>query len=397
MPFKLSNPFDPFGPFGSGVDTPVIYTLRDEFSDELAAGSVHGTPNTPDANTTRTVVDTGNRLSLTGGYCVVTAGSTYGDPGIWLDLIIARAVGKIITAKIQADNTGNLMFGLDPGRSSTINGNSLWLTANTLHTFNAGTDVKIAPLTTTGADYDLTIVLRAAGSIFFARGVEYPSQTLLYVSALGNTGNQYLGFIGGTGAGKCFYLRHPEDLWFPTPLASDGFGGAFGNTDGLGHAEGIAGGLGAGGSGIAWTQDVGTWSTAAGVCSAELDGGLALATLTAGVDAQIQFTPTVVGGAAGALMRYVDADNHIRVIHDGTNAQLIKRVGGTDTNILTAAVAVGAMQAFADGENVGLWCGNTNVGFQTVADPVLQASSLCGLYTTHASNTLDNFVAWSRR
>jgi hypothetical protein len=49
----------------------------------------------------------------------------------------------------------------------------------------------------------------------------------------------------------------------PSPLASDGFS-VSGTTDGKGHAEGVAGGIGEGGGGLAWQSGGSTWSVSEG-------------------------------------------------------------------------------------------------------------------------------------
>ena len=134
------------------------------------------------------------------------------------------------------------------------------------------------------------------------------------------------------------YVAIPDDLWMLTPLVSDGFGGAFGTSDGLGHAETT--GLGSGGSGVAWVQKVGTWATSSGKAYGTVDGGLAIATVSPGSsNVMVDVATTRNVGNLGVVLRYTDVNNYVYCYHNGTNVTLRKVVGGVDSEVFQAATA----------------------------------------------------------
>lgn len=122
-------------------------------------------------------------------------------------------------------------------------------------------------------------------------------------------------------------------------------------SDGRFHAE-YNSDLGAGGGGVAWTVRAGTIvSNGDGFVATALSGDRAIATVTMTTpDVIIPNIPFVKGTiGCGLVLRYVDADNYIYVWWDGTDCNLVKRVAGVESAVLSghlgvvgAAVTIGA-------------------------------------------------------
>lgn len=176
-------------------------------------------------------------------------------------------------------------------------------------------------------------------------------------------------------------------------LASDGFGGVFGTTDGAGSNI-------AGGSGLDYTQ-LGTWANSNGRAGATvLSGGVATAYINAGrANVVTSANVTRSGGVVGLLLRYADGNNFVTCRHDGTNVLLIKKVGGVDTTVQTTAAAYVAgvvMTVVAVGSAFTVYYNGIIVGAtQTIADAALQSALRFGLYTTNTGNTFDNFAVFA--
>ena len=150
-----------------------------------------------------------------------------------------------------------------------------------------------------------------------------------------------------------------------------------------------------------WGDEVGTWVVAANkaTCSV-LAGGIGITTVnTSTTNVLMQGTITRAGNEVGIILRYVDADNYIRAIHDGVNMKLIKRVATVETDVISAVVAlgVGAVVVVADGTAFSLYLNNSQVGAtSTIADAALQTGTRQGLFTTNVGNTMDAFLVMPR-
>lgn len=378
----------------------VAYLLRDEFQATIAAGSLNGTPSS-DGKSTRTVTDSlGNKISQSPGSLICTDGTGYGDPGVWYDTAIARTPGRVLSAKITPAEAGSsIFFGVDSNKTSHPGANAIWLSQTVFKSWDSGAGGYVLGAVAAGMTYQVDVVLRATGCFLFIQGGAFTYREMVWVGVLDTTAILYLTASFHDKAGIINYVRVPQTLWLPVPLASDGFATAFGITNGLGHPEGVAGGLGAGGAGVAWTQEAETWSVSGGKAVSTMVGAVGIATVDVGnPNVNLQVACTRVGGVTGAVLRYVDADNFIYAYHDGTNAVLAKMVAGTPTTIATAAVAIGTgtMRVNISGTSAWLYWVNTYIGTGTIADAGLQTSGKHGLYNTNASNSFDNFVAWAR-
>jgi len=231
------------------------YYLYDKFTTDVAAGSVNGT--LADVGGARTVTDTASHLSIAGGQLVSDGGAGASDPSIsWQSKtrVAGRSMFMVGTTSTRF-NTFGFHSALPPTNGALAAG--FRIISNVLYTFpavNVGAWVN-------GTAYKYAVVLRSSGYFVFIKGGLFTNWTLLNVIATDSTATVHPGIDNdAAGAFTADNIRIPKRLWLPSPLASDGFSTAL--TDGLGHAEGVAGGLGAGGAGLTWTGA--TWSLSAG-------------------------------------------------------------------------------------------------------------------------------------
>ncbi|MEM5787466.1 MAG: hypothetical protein AAGU11_09125, partial [Syntrophobacteraceae bacterium] len=157
-------------------------------------------------------------------------------------------------------------------------------------------------------DYQYAVVLRANGSLVFVKGgAVYPNWTLVWVTAQGNTSPLYPALLNYNGTFSAHYLRIPSQLWLPSPLISDGYSGTDGallssrTTDGLGHAEGVAGGIGAGGAGSSWIGATGSLKAIESVSN----GGFGVD--TSSWTAANSALASVAGGQAGNCLQITNS------------------------------------------------------------------------------------------
>jgi hypothetical protein len=376
------------------------YLLNDTFTTDRTAGAVNGTAAEPGPGV-REATDTNSKLSLaSGSVSFATGGGAASDPRLSYQPV-ARATGLLIKGTIlhtsQGANWGlTQTLATPPSEAIRINGTSLSLRVNAV-----GLVVGTAATTTR---YELAIVLRSSGAHYFIKGGAFSNWTLLWVSALVAV-TPLIPVVEAIASNSVFtneYIYIPPDRWLPVPLASDGFGlAAFGPTDGAGHAEGIAGGLGTGGAGLTYTT-VGTWGVASGVANASaLSSGSAIAYINAGkADVLATVALTRASGEGGLLLRYADGNNFVTCRHDGTNVVLVKKVAGVNTTVQTTAttyVAGAELRVSCVGSAFRVYYNDLLVGSeQTISDAALQSPTNYGLYTTATTNTFDNLVIWVR-
>ncbi len=349
------------------------YLLQDEFTTDLAAGSVNGTAAEPGPGT-RTVVDNESKLSIVGGKLTFAGGKAvpgYGDPSLW-GTAFARQAGKMVpyefntasgifVSGLDTNQAGEAVTGLNP-----FNGNFVVYLGTQIGTYSYNTS------------YKYSLICRSTGYFHFLKDTVW---RLMYVEASGADATLYPNVNVYNAVVTCDFLHIPTYLYLPTPLASDGFGSAFGTTDGLGHAEGIAGGIGAGGGGLTWTGP--TWSTSGGnalntpTVGAEkcndtgfadalqwtdsgitfvVAGGVATGTLTsdtltntggsaAAVDTWYKLTATITR-TAGSVQMGMGGGNGLAISASGTYTQTV-RATTTGKPILTGTGFTGTVDNFS--------------------------------------------------
>lgn len=233
----------------------VTYTLRDDFTDTLAAGSVNGTSATPGPGT-RTVDDTSSdTITVGSGYLnfALVPAATWGD-NLYSLTSLSRGAGKLCYFEIYPTNAFDGMVGFMSNQTSPASGSDIDFESVLRFATSASTayweydtvSKSIGVYSTSDTDY--VIALRATGAFLFVGGklryIAYDNSTATLYPSAANAGN-------GFGVDS---VRIPSGVtWLPTPTASDGFGsaGALSTTDGLGHAE--TSGVGAGGGSVTWT------------------------------------------------------------------------------------------------------------------------------------------------
>lgn len=372
------------------------YLLNDTFATDRAAGAVNGTPAEPGPGR-RTVVDTNSKLSLSGGEAVfATGGVTAGDPGLWYDPP-PRAPGQVLLASASY-SAGGVEVGWDlPGSGNVtdcvrMTGTTLAIRAN-LTALTVGT----AAASTT---YRVAVVQRAAGNLYFVKGGAFTNWTLIWIGTTGAGAQPNIVALTSATAAIASIPRVPAEKWLPSPLASDGFS-VWGTTDGGGHAEGVAGGLGSGGSGLTWTTRVGTLTVVGGKAQATaLSGSIAVATVpVATSDMIVASAVTRVGATVGSVVKWVDSNNYILIRHDGTFAQLFKVVSGSATPLIsTTATHVAGAQIvlICRGTEYRLFYNNAAIGStQTIADAVFTGVANAGVYTSGLTDTIDDFFVYA--
>ncbi len=377
--------------------------LDDDFTPtNRAAGAVDGTaPEPGPASDNRTVTDTGNNLAISGGQLNITGRVADGDPGLWYDAQ-SRIAGKVLAFQHDHLAGAAVRLGFDVNQGGPVTQQAIYFAGTSLRVLIPAQIVMGA--VTHGQIYTGFIVLHNSGASFFVRGgSEFPLTSLVARFSGDVTASLFPGEQNATANSyDVNFFKLLSLLWLSSPLVSDGFGGAAANTDGLGHAEGVAGGIGSGGGEYLWTDNDGTWQNAAGICNASaLSGGLAISTVglsSADVEADLDFTSRA-GGEGGLIIRYADSNNYLRAFHDGTNMQLEEVVAGVPNSLISVVTAFGAgnvIRIITDGTEYRLYYNNMLQGTTTGADASLQNNIRFGRYTTNTGNTFDNFVVSAR-
>ena len=373
----------------------IRWLLRDEFSDTRAAGAVNGTPATPGPGT-RTVTDTDNKLTIGGGVANFAPNTVPadGDPGLWYGAV-ARVAGRVLLFRANWAVRGWSGVGFDTNQVGAISELSFVSdNANLLRFYEGGLGYNWWSLLA-ATNYDLALVVGTVGGCFFIRSAGV--WLLEWTGRLGNTATLYPGIQSNAATFAVDYIRIPDALWLPTPLAYDIFAradGALGSSEIWGPDNQIV-------TARVWNNRVGTTLVATTAAQASaLVGGVAIATVNTGtVNAITGATLTRAGNEVGVVLRYVDADNYIRAIHDGTNCKLIKRVAAAETDVISAVVALGAgaIRVIPDGTAFRLFLNDAAVGVvSTINDAVLQTGTEQGLFSTNVGNTQDRFLVMAR-
>ena len=375
------------------------YLLNDDFTFDLPAGALAGSFAYPGPGRRVFVRDTGARMSISGGAVTIANSVNTGDPGIWFDQLNRRA--GVVLIGVLTPTASSMELGWDNDNASGVRDGFRLSSSLTLRV-DGGTLVVGATVLSTA--YTVAVIMRATGIMWLIKGGAFTSWTLLWISATFSYAPYPAIASGGAATSAtvdAIRWINPSLAWLPAPLASDGFGSTFGTTDGLGHAEGAEGGIGSGGSGVAYTT-VGTWVNSGGIATTSaLSGGFALAyTTLATADVVITTKVTRAGGDAGLVLRFTDTSNHITCHHNGTNVILLKKVAGTGTTVQSTAatyVAGAELRVVAEATKFRVYYNNALVGSeQTIADAALQSPQNVGLYTTNTGNQFDDLVIWAR-
>jgi hypothetical protein len=167
--------------YGTGVG--VRYLLRDLFTTDRAAGAVNGTAAEPGPGL-RTVTDTENKLSISGGKQVFSGGKTvpaHGDPGSWYESVL-RVIGKTLLARVTPQAAGVAYI---PGWSTVASGlaNDAVKFDSAAVSFYENTIQAIVGAFVGGTEYTVALSMRGAGLFYLIKGGIYTEWTLLWVSS----------------------------------------------------------------------------------------------------------------------------------------------------------------------------------------------------------------------
>jgi hypothetical protein len=373
--------------------------VADEFTTDVAGGSVPGTPAEPGPGP-RVGLDGNAKMSISGGnLVVVTGGVGNGDPSHYLQPILRVAARGVISSLTYTSAVG-FQIGFDDNTGSTIanniNGSGTSLRVRVSDVANITVGAIVA-----GGVYQLVVLLRTTGVYLFIKGGTFTNWTLIWVDLAGSTNllNPGISANSSSNAWTAAYLRVYNFSWLPAPLASDGFVNTFGLTDGKGHPEGISGGFGSGGGNVTITQQVGTWQTSGGVANASaLAGGIAFFTTDLGTkDVIATIRVTRGSGSGGLLLRYTDANNRLYAEYDGTNCYLKQVLAGVTTTITTGVatyVANAIIMVILDGTAARLYYNGVQIGTGSVN--ALLTSTLHGGQVTDVTVALDDFLVYAR-
>jgi len=209
---------------------------------------------------------TGNKLICAGG----KASPAWGDPAIWWDETVTRAAGVMLLGDFNiTDVTKNVQFGFDVNTASTIS-NGVYIKTDYYRDKDNQTNLYSV---TDATEYRFCVALTATGAHFFIRD----AGTWHYLGHWGSDSNAtlYVRIANYDAAWSADNIVVPSNInWLPAPTLSDGFGSAFGTSDGLGHAEGVAGSVGSGGSGVTWVEPGSSaWAISTGEATNTPPGG----------------------------------------------------------------------------------------------------------------------------
>jgi hypothetical protein len=387
----------------SNILPPIQYQIFDQYTDNRVVGSISGTNAVPGPGK-RYVLDAASLMALSGGICSGTRNAG-NDPRLnYATPTINRVPGTFAVCK-----------------KAEVNGRSQWGFVRDLgnvileDVFHGGvtnafpvSDLGGASVLNVGAKvgntyYQEIVNLRQSGAFFFVKGGIYTNLTLLFAGKSSAQSPLFLGHTVNTNTYVVDEIYVPSNRFIlPIPIASDGMSNVS-VTDGLGHAEGIVGGLGSGGSGKSWTNQNGTWQVAGGTRSASvLVSGTAICTIDGGkADSYFSIEATRTTGSFGIVSRWANNLNYLYAVHDGTGSAIVRQVvNGVDTQLLAptaSGYSAGAeMVLVCYGNKLRLFYNNLAVGAeQTISASLLSGTGL-GLYTTNGANTFDDMYAYAR-
>lgn len=328
--------------------------LFDRFLTDRAAGAINGTAAEPGGTLglTRAVSDAGSKATISADEFKVASGAGANTPTLVYGPL-ARVTGQVLAAKVHVPDNGNVLFGW----SSTSNGTTqtAQFYCNLYELKTADGFSQLARLTQ-DAPVWLIIVQRAAGYMYFAFGGAIGGLSLLHINRSGTTASLYAAYVHYTSS-----LHHAVSdvvvdsvTYIPTALVS--------------------------GLSVSGTINVSE--------SGKTDH-LTIAGLTRSAS------------EIGVVTRYADANNYVRVYHDGTNVKIDKVLAGVVTNVASVAKTYSAgadLEVIWKGTGVRVLYNTSalNANGYTISDAALQTGTQVGVYNTDAGNSVTNFECFAR-
>lgn len=389
-------------PGGAGLsvfDRGISYLFRDLFTTSREAGAVNGSLAEPGPGV-RTVLDTGGQITISDGALNVAGVAV--NQSHYNNQAITRAAGKLVSLRCKVA-AGKLMpfTGLMLSNLTVKHMINRGATRTSVRFYRqgAGGTIPDAAYMFDGAWYEWLWLLRATGHALYQNDGSYPK--LVYVGESLTDASLVMGYRTSGSEDQDF--KHDNyTAWSTTvpllALASDSFNradGALGSTDGAGHAEANSG------SGLAWADRIGTGAIATNAAGfSALVGSVGIATVEAGSsDQYVKAKLTRSAGNVGVVFRYVDADNHYRAYHNGTQFKIDSVIGGTVTNVNTTSATYSAGEEIhvkVEDCHITVFYGQTR--YPAAGQDEILASDLMGtsvgLYSTDAGNRIDDFVCY---
>lgn len=260
------------------------YVLRDEFTTTEAAPMASPRTCEPGPGTL-TLVDTTNKLSVSGGKLVFAANAT-GDPGAW-GALTTRLTGRMLYAILSGNYSGVFAFGQDNNQAGGLGLDQFRLNSTNLQVTSQSAASGVTLVASTV--YELAIISRTAGAWYLIRGGAFTDWTLIYITAE-SSADFYPALSGGSQAIEVddFTIR---DLGAP------------------------------------WDDDL-------GVVTDRIASPVATDEIAHEADGAVEFTWTPASSDVLELdVRRTDADNRwiVRCDQAGGTIRLIERNGGTET------------------------------------------------------------------
>lgn len=328
--------------------------LFDRFLTDRSAGAINGTAAEPGGTLglTRAVSDAGSKATISGDEFKVASGAGANTPTLVYGPL-ARVTGQVLAAKVHAPDSGNALFGW----SSTSNGTTQ--TAQfycNLYELKATDGFSQLVRLTQDAPLWLMIVQRAAGYMYFAFGGSIGGLSLLHINRSGTTASLYAAYVhyGSSLHHAVTDVVVDSALYIPTALVS-----------GLS----VSGTINASDSGKT--------------------DHLTIAGLTRSAS------------KIGMVTRYTDANNYVRIYHDGANVKIDKVIAGAVTNVASVAKTYSAgadLEAIWYGTNLRVLYNTSalNANGYTISEAALQTGTQVGVYSTDAGNSVTNFECFPR-
>lgn len=186
-----------------------VYELRDEFVvDEITPIT---SPRTAEPGPgTLTIVDTENKLSISGGRLICAGGKAtpqLGDPGVWSS-VNARVAGLCVTTLISRDSTSTFtQVGWSTASTQIIDQGVYLVSAGRINVVvNTGLNFEVGNYVA-DQDYDFGVVARNTGFFLFVKGGAFSEWTLLWVDDVGGSANLFGAFAVFNGSGDFDKLR----------------------------------------------------------------------------------------------------------------------------------------------------------------------------------------------
>lgn len=194
----------------------VVYLIDDEFPGDLAAPLSSPRACEPGPGSLL-LTDTLSRFSIVGGLLHYSAGSGWGDPGLWAQVGLARAAGRAMLVRTDLVAVGNQHYGWDGDQASTIaTGNAIALNAGVLRAYDTASGPNLYTIVAGWAI--LATVLRSSGAFHLIRGAGLPDWTLLWPAITNATTPLYPAFSNSSIEKDIDYLRVTD---FPAPWDTD--------------------------------------------------------------------------------------------------------------------------------------------------------------------------------